>query len=85
MDGAESGYCKVPEPVEGKGKALYEYGHAVTNVRDVGKQVEVEYETTAGLINVATADLLIAADGPSSTIRKIFLPEVKRKYVGYVA
>ena len=27
----------------------------------------------------------IGADGPSSSLRKIFLPDVQRKYVGYVA
>ena len=30
-----------------------------------------------------TADLVIAADGPSSTIRKIFEPSIERKYAGY--
>lgn len=33
----------------------------------------------------AIADLVLAADGASSTIRKLLVPEVERKYVGYVA
>lgn len=31
------------------------------------------------------ADLVIGADGPSSTIRSLFAPDVERKYAGYVA
>ncbi|EME79193.1 uncharacterized protein MYCFIDRAFT_167089 [Pseudocercospora fijiensis CIRAD86] len=31
-----------------------------------------------------TTNFLIAADGPSSTIRKMLCPEVERKYAGYV-
>lgn len=30
------------------------------------------------------ADLVIATDGPSSKIRRILLPDVERKYVGYI-
>jgi len=31
------------------------------------------------------ADLVIGADGPSSTIRSILLTKVQREYAGYVA
>jgi len=32
-----------------------------------------------------TADLLIGADGPNSTVRQRFLPDVHYRYAGYVA
>ena len=85
FDGVKSGYCKVPEPVEGEGQGIYEYGHLVKDVRDAGDKVEVEYEGREGNLEKTVADLVIGADGPSSTLRKILLPDVKRKYAGYVA
>lgn len=85
FDGVESGYCKVPEPQKGEGQGLYEYGHLVKNVKDSGEQVEVEYQGKDGELSRTTADLVIGADGPSSSLRAIFMPEVKREYVGYVA
>lgn len=85
FDGAESGYCKVPEPIEGEGQGIYEYGHLVKNVWDTGDKVEVEYEGRVGNSEKIIADLVVGADGPSSTLRKILLPDVQRKYAGYVA
>lgn len=85
FDGVESGYCKVPEPLQTDGQGAYEYGHIVTNVKDLGEKVEIEYEERSGKVNTTTADFVIGADGPSSTLRKILLPEVKREYAGYIA
>ena len=85
FDGVKSDYCNVPKPFEGEGKGWYEYGHLVKNVRDAGQQVEVEYEGREGSSEKTTADVVIGADGPSSSLRKLFLPEVQRKYAGYVA
>jgi len=47
--------------------------------------VEVEYEGEEGKTEKEKADMVLAADGPSSTIRKLLLPQVERKYAGYVA
>ena len=86
FDGVESKYCDVPSPQEGEGKAEYRYGCTVTGLRDIGnKGVEVEYQDHDGKTSTTTADMVIGADGPSSTVRKILLPEVKREYAGYVA
>jgi 2-polyprenyl-6-methoxyphenol hydroxylase-like FAD-dependent oxidoreductase len=46
--------------------------------------VEVEYEGMDGRKGALQADIVIGADGPSSTVRKLLLPEVERTYVGYV-
>ncbi|KAB8527820.1 hypothetical protein FH972_025471 [Carpinus fangiana] len=67
------------------GKATYEYGAAVTNVeRADGGYVDVIY-TSSGQGTTKPTDLLIAADGPSSTIRTILAPSTRRTYAGYVA
>lgn len=86
FDGVESKYCDVPEKAEGEGKAEYRYGCTVTGLKDIGsKGVEVEYHDTDGKTSAIIADLVIGADGPSSTVRKILLPDVQRQYAGYVA
>jgi len=98
FDGLESEYCNVPMKEEEEGIARYEVGRKVVGVSDVGEdRVEVEYEVVisdrenagdeSDDLQTATlrADLVIAADGPSSTIRKIVCPDVARTYAGYVA
>ncbi|PVH69104.1 FAD/NAD(P)-binding domain-containing protein [Cadophora sp. DSE1049] len=85
FDGVKSDYCIVPDKQKGEGDAEYLYGRKVVSVKYVGQAVEVEYQDTEGETHKETADLVLAADGPSSTIRKLLLPEVERKYVGYVA
>ena len=85
FDGVKSGYCEIPRPIETDGQGTYEYGHMVKNVKDLGERVEIAYEDKGNNVATTTADLVIGADGPSSTLRKILLPGVNRDYAGYVA
>lgn len=69
-------------------RASYENGCTVTGIEESGdgKGVKVTYthiERDEG--QSATADLVIAADGGSSTIRSLLQPDVKRTYAGYLA
>jgi 2-polyprenyl-6-methoxyphenol hydroxylase-like FAD-dependent oxidoreductase len=85
FDGMESVYCAVPERKEGEGEAGYEYDRKVVGVKEEGVGVKVEFEDAEGKKDSAMADMVIAADGPSSTIRRLLMPDVERRYVGYVA
>ncbi|KAF2734819.1 monooxygenase [Polyplosphaeria fusca] len=86
FDGTESVYCHVPPPVEAHGNARHLHGHLVTGVREADNgQVCVEYTTHDGTTSTILADLVVGADGPSSTLRRILQPDVQRTYAGYVA
>ncbi|MCJ1369200.1 hypothetical protein MMC20_000409 [Loxospora ochrophaea] len=71
--------------MEDDGQASYDYDHKVTNIRMVSEDLLVEYEDQEGNSRSTRADMVIGADGPSSTVRKILLPTIRRDYVGYVA
>lgn len=93
-DGTKTDYAEVPVPEDGEGRTSYEYGCTVTSVSvpnpsatqlDFSDPIQVTYRHKAGAISTAEADLVIAADGPSSQIRTEYFPDVKRTYAGYVA
>ena len=90
-DRVESSYlqgAKLPEERPTDGTVNYRYGCTVTDIVDKGSYVRVEFkvkredgtETEESL----STRLVIAADGPSSTIRGIIEPSIERKYAGYV-
>ena len=88
VDGLESAYCEVPEADDSGATVKHLHGHRFTNLwekQEKGGRLAVEYETSDNVKGSLEADLVIGADGPSSTIRSIFSPDVERKYAGYVA
>ncbi|CZT44924.1 uncharacterized protein RSE6_05177 [Rhynchosporium secalis] len=86
FDGVKSQYCELPKKEEGEGEAKYLYARKVVGVKDFGEGIEVEYEVNGSDgKQKEVADLVLAPDGPSSTIRKLLLPDVEREYAGYVA
>lgn len=85
FDGLESGYCSLPAAGNSQGKGEYKYGCTVTGLREIDDGVEIDFDDREGAKKSETADLIIGADGPSSTLRKLLAPAVERKYVGYVA
>ena len=94
-DGVESEYANVPDPENGEGTVAYEYGCTVTDIEtpktttspelDFSHPVTLTIKHHSGKTSTTKVDLVIAADGPSSTIRAMYLPDVKRTYAGYVA
>jgi len=90
FDGLTSPYCKtLPSESSGNGKAVYDQGKCVKNIRYVDGSVFVDFED---LVNKASdgrgsvrADLVIAADGSISYIRQLLQPHLKHTYAGYVA
>lgn len=82
--GHEAGYVAAPPEMEGDGVANYVSDVRVTDLTEVDELVEVGYESVDGRKGALQADIVIGADGPSSTVRKLLLPEVERTYVGYV-
>ncbi|OAP54988.1 hypothetical protein AYL99_10688 [Fonsecaea erecta] len=82
-DHQQSGYCDVPGPRPGDGKIDYRYGCTVTSFQEEGDQIRVFFDKSDGGKESVLGDMLVGADGPSSTVRKILCPEVERKYAGY--
>jgi 2-polyprenyl-6-methoxyphenol hydroxylase-like FAD-dependent oxidoreductase len=83
---AENGFIDGVERKEGGGNARYLYGMRVLSLHDVASEgVEVKCVDTEGKEVIMNANLVIGADGASSTVRGHFLPELTREHVGYVA
>lgn len=88
FDGLKSNYCQLDDPVVSsapEGNSQYKFGHTVTGIQDRKGKVAVYAQDSSGLEHEIFADLVIAADGPSSSIRQILNPAVHRTYTGYVA
>lgn len=91
MEGVGAGYVNVEKMgliEEGQGKAVYRNGCHVKGVGEAADgdgRVEVVFTNAEGEEETLQTDLVIAADGPSSSVRQIFCPEVERTYAGYCA
>jgi 2-polyprenyl-6-methoxyphenol hydroxylase-like FAD-dependent oxidoreductase len=85
VDGVKSDYCEVPKEDADEKRVKHLHGHKVTGLEEKGDKVVVRYETPEGDKGEMEADLVVGADGPSSTIRSILTPNVERTYAGYVA
>ncbi|KAI0545932.1 hypothetical protein F4679DRAFT_587986 [Xylaria curta] len=89
-DSVRSPYCEVPDPVPEHGSAVHIHDRTVTDIKkesnDSGKDgVRVFWKSSQGDEGSILADIVVGADGPSSTIRKLVQPNVERKYAGYCA
>lgn len=89
-DRVESKYLeggKLPEVRETDGAIDYRYGCTVTKIEDEGSHVRVVFrrkqEGANDVEESLRTKLLVAADGPSSTIRGMLEPAVERTYAGY--
>jgi len=68
------------------GISKFELRKRVLDVTDDGKVIMVMYQDNdQDSVNIIQADLVIAADGSNSTIRKKVLPNIESKSAGYVA
>jgi 2-polyprenyl-6-methoxyphenol hydroxylase-like FAD-dependent oxidoreductase len=73
------------ESVDGQPPATYETRQLVQNIEQSGEKIEVRIQDLEkGTSRVIESDLVIAADGAHSVIRRKLCPEVKPQYAGYV-
>ncbi|KAH8654637.1 hypothetical protein BGZ60DRAFT_547229 [Tricladium varicosporioides] len=86
FDGHVSKACPVlPEPITCLGESIYLSGKQVTGVQFTGEKVLVQFtDVSSQRRDETVSDLVIAADGSSSTIRNFIFPKVRRCYSGYV-
>lgn len=84
VEGLQSEYVDGLEADE-RPKATYENGCTITALEQTGGAVKLTWTNKDHGEQTGEADLVIAADGASSTIRRLVKPDVERKYVGYVA
>lgn len=84
-DGVENPYCKVPERSLTDGASVHLHNQNVTDIKERDDGLEVFWKSSSGDEGSILADVLVGADGPSSTIRTLLAPEVQRVYAGYCA
>jgi 2-polyprenyl-6-methoxyphenol hydroxylase-like FAD-dependent oxidoreductase len=86
FDGATNNAVPVaPESEDGDGRVEYRSGVRVVGLKDLGDKVEVQYEDVHNKgIAAISAGLVVVADGSNSSMRKLLMPDVQRKYAGYM-
>jgi 2-polyprenyl-6-methoxyphenol hydroxylase-like FAD-dependent oxidoreductase len=87
FDGYKSSYClDPPRDLPTDGQAIYDLGKRVTAATSYNGSATVAFDDLVnGGSGSYSCDLLIAADGSNSTIRRLLAPETSQEYVGYVA
>lgn len=87
FDGLESQFVqKSPQAPESHGRGIYQAGKQVVDVEYLKGRVNVKYQdVTTRKEGILSVDLVIAADGSNSLIRRMMMPEVQRPYAGYIA
>ena len=89
FDGFTSSECpqQVPPPVVNHGKAIFDLGKKVIDVSlSPDARPSVAYENLQNhQREQVEADLIIAADGAMSNLRRRTVPKTNRPYSGYVA
>lgn len=87
IDSAYLQDAKLPEERPTDGQISYRYGCTVYDIVDKGAQVQVKFrkalENGSEAEQSIEADLVVAADGPSSTVRGMLEASIERKYAGY--
>ncbi|KAK6441133.1 hypothetical protein LTR95_002630 [Oleoguttula sp. CCFEE 5521] len=84
VDGLENEYVVGLKP-DNRPKAHYENGCTIKSVEEAGDKVKVTWTHQDSGEQSAEADVVIGADGGSSTMRRLLNPDSTRSYVGYVA
>ena len=86
FDGFKSEFCESPILPASQGEGSVKAGAKVTNLVEKDGKVLVEYQDIldGGKEHIVKCDLVIAADGASSTIRQKLLPGIQRTYSGYL-
>ena len=87
FDGLESEFCpKPPEPHANEGRTVYDMGKKCTKVSYSDQLVTLEYDDLIrGGGGSVQADLVIAADGSNSSVRRCLIPDPACTYSGFVA
>ncbi|CAG8952811.1 hypothetical protein HYFRA_00007524 [Hymenoscyphus fraxineus] len=87
FDGMASDICpEPPKQTALPGFTSYEHSKNVTEVKYIDGLVSVIVEDVDNFsYETVHADLVLAADGASSTLRQLLQPNLKNKYAGYVA
>ncbi|KXT07150.1 hypothetical protein AC578_2358 [Pseudocercospora eumusae] len=85
IDGLASSYVPNPEPIPLEGECRYETGKKVLKVEEVSGRMNAVVENLAtGAIENQPGDIIIAADGANSAIRRQLYPDLVREEPGYV-
>ncbi|RDA90939.1 hypothetical protein CP533_5354 [Ophiocordyceps camponoti-saundersi (nom. inval.)] len=88
---ASAWYPSPPAAENADGRATYESRREVLCLRSTRddmdrKKMQLQVRNVdTGKVSCTNMDLVIAADGPNSMIRENYLPQVHRRYVGYIA